>query len=407
MTFHLPARCTFSNPWDMHNKFLPAISLALLTTFVVSCKKDKADPPPPPPAAQVDIAAVDNKITQFMTTHNIPGASLAISKNGKLVYMKGYGFADQAANEKVTPDHRFRLASVSKTFTGVAIMKMVQDGRFPLDAKVFGAGGILGTEFGTPPYNSNVSNMTVQHLLQNVTGSWGGATGGDVIDQNPSYTNVQLFNWILNTRPNPKTPGSFYDYSNINFWIAGRVIEKVSGKSYINFIRENVLAPLGITSVDIAGKTLAEKKQNEVRYYGQGSDASYVYNIAFPRRDADGGLISTAKDLLKFVAAFDGFSTRPDMLNSSSVTALTTGSSVFPSYGLGIGIWSAQNLWYNYGSLPGTRSAFMRHDNGMSAALIFNSRVNPSAETAFVQGMQSLVLDLVKNSYPWQDIDQF
>ncbi|MGZ8545178.1 MAG: serine hydrolase domain-containing protein, partial [Flavisolibacter sp.] len=258
-----------------------------------------------------------------------------------------------------------------------------------------------------PPYNANVSNMTVRHLLQNVTGSWGSGTGGDVIDQNPAYTNVQLFNWILNTRPNPKAPGTFYDYSNINFWIAGRVIEKASGKSYINYLKEDLLAPIGITSVDMAGKTLAERKTNEVRYYGQGSDNNYTYNIAFPRRDADGGLISTAKDLLKFVAAFDGFNSRPDILNSSSVTALTTGSAVFPSYALGIGIWNAENLWYNYGSLPGTRSAFMRHNNGMSAALIFNSRVNPSAETPFVQGMQSLVLDLVKNTYPWQDIDQF
>ncbi len=397
----------FLKPLAMCNKLLPAISIALITTFAVSCKKEGTPPSPPPPSTQVDIATVDNKITQFMTTHNIPGASLAISKNGKLVYMKGYGYADQAANEKVTTNHRFRLASVSKTFTGVAILKMVQDGRFPLDAKVFGSEGLLGNDFGTPPYNSNVSNMTIRHLLQNVSGSWGSSTGGDVIDHNPSYNNTQMLNWILNTRPNPKTPGSFYDYSNINFWIAGRVIEKVSGKSYINFLKDHVLAPLGITSVDIAGKTLAEKKQNEVSYYGQGSDASYVYNIAFPRRDADGGLISTAKDLLKFVAAIDGFTTRPDMLNNSLITALTTGSSVFPSYGLGIGIWSAENLWYNYGSLPGTRSAFMRHDNGMSAALIFNSRVNPSAETAFVQGMQSLVLDLVKNTYPWQDIDQF
>ncbi|MGZ5287471.1 MAG: serine hydrolase domain-containing protein, partial [Flavisolibacter sp.] len=307
----------------------------------------------------------------------------------------------------VTIDHRFRLASVSKTFTGVAVMKLVQEGKFLLDAKVFGAGGLLGTEYGTPPYNANVSNMTVRHLLQNVTGSWGSGTGGDVIDQNPAYTNVQLFNWILNTRPNPKAPGTFYDYSNINFWIAGRVIEKASGKSYINYLKEDLLAPIGITSVDMAGKTLAERKTNEVRYYGQGSDNNYTYNIAFPRRDADGGLISTAKDLLKFVAAFDGFNSRPDILNSSSVTALTTGSAVFPSYALGIGIWNAENLWYNYGSLPGTRSAFMRHNNGMSAALIFNSRVNPSGETPFVQGMQSLVLDLVKNTYPWQDIDQF
>lgn len=387
---------------------------AILALLMTSCKKGSSggggNPNPnPPPTTQQDIAAVNGKITTFMSTYNIPGASLAVSKNGKLVYVKGYGFADQAASTAVTPQSRFRLASVSKTYTGAAVMKLVQDGRLSLDAKVFGAGGVLANDYGTPPYNTNLSNITVRHLLQNVSGSWGASTGGDVIDQNPSYTNTQLFNWILNTRPNPQAPGSVYDYSNINFWIAGRVIEKISGKTYINFIKEDLLAPIGITLTDMAGKTEAERKTNEVKYYGQGNDAAYVYSIAFPRRDADGGLMSTASDLLKFVLAIDGFNTRADILNATSITALTTGSSVFPSYGLGIGIWSAENLWYNYGSLPGTRTGFMRHNNGMSAVLLLNSRKDPSAgDNPFVLAMQDVLLDLVKNSsYQWQNIDQF
>jgi len=394
------------------NWYKSLLLIPFVAVFHSSCKKENNSSPtpttPPAPTSQADIAAVDNKVTTFMTTYNIPGASLAVTKNGKLVYRKGYGVADQATGEKVTPAHRFRLASVSKTYTGVAIMKLVQEGKLSLDAKVFGAGGVLGTEYGTAPYNTNVGNITVRHLLLNTSGSWGQNTGGDVIDQNPSLTNKQLFDWILNTRPNPQAPGAVYDYSNVGFWIAGRVIEKVSGKSYINYIKEDLMAPIGITQTDIAGKTSAETKPNEVRYYGQGSDANFVYNIAFPRRDADGGLISTATDLVKFVAAFDGFTTRPDILNATSVTALTTGSSVFPSYALGIGIWSAENLWYNYGSLPGTRTGFMRHNNGTTVALLLNARANPSGEAAFVQSMQSLLLDLVKTStYPWQDIDQF
>ncbi|MET0466088.1 MAG: serine hydrolase domain-containing protein [Chitinophagaceae bacterium] len=386
--------------------------LALPAALLFSCSKSGGDdgpnPPEPAPGKQQDIAAVDSKLTGFLTTHNIPGATLAISKNGKLVYVQGYGFADQAANTKVTTQSRFRIASVSKTYTAVAVLKLAQEGKFSLDDKVFGEGKLLGTTYGTAPYNTNLGNITVRQLLNNTSGAWGAATGGDVIDQNPAYTNTQLFNWILNTRPNPQTPGALYDYSNINFWIAGRIIEKFSGKSYINYIREELMAPLGITQTDMAGKTAADRKTNEVTYYGQGNDAPYVYNIAFPRRDADGGLITTATDLLKFILAIDGFTTRPDMINATSVTALSTGSPVYTSYGLGLGLWSAQNLWYNYGSLPGTRAGFMRHNNGMAIALIFNSRANPSAETAFVQGMQNLMLDLIKNTaYSWQDIDQF
>lgn len=396
-----------------HTTYRNVIAVISFLLIFTACKKGGNDgggnPTPTPPTTQQDIAAVNSKITTLLSTYNIPGASLAVSKNGKLVYVKGYGFADQAASTPVTPQSRFRLASVSKTYTGVAIMKLVQDGRLSLDAKVFGTGGVLANDFGTSPYNANLSNITVRHLLQNVTGSWGASTGGDVIDQNPAYTNTQLMNWIINTRPNPQAPGSVYDYSNVNFFIAGRVIEKISGKTYINFVKEDIMAPIGITQTDMAGKTEAERKTNEVKYYGQGNDAAYVYNIAFPRRDADGGLISTASDLLKFVLAFDGFSTRPDILNASSVTALTTGSSVFPSYGLGIGLWSAENLWYNYGSLPGTRTGFMRHNNGMAVVLLLNSRKDPNTgDNPFVFAMQDLLLDIVKNSsYSWQNIDQF
>jgi D-alanyl-D-alanine carboxypeptidase len=379
-----------------------------LTLLLGSCKKND-NTPDPDPFKQNDVAALDSKVTAFMSTYNVPGASLAVSKNGKLVYIKGYGKANTATGEAVKPTHRFRLASVSKTFTGVAILKLVQEGRLSLDAKVFGTGGVLASDFGTAPYNANLLNITVRHLLQNVSGSWGASTGGDVIDQNPAYNYKQFLDWVINTRPNPNAPGTVYDYSNVNFCLAGRIIEKISGKSYVNYIKEDIMTPAGGTQTDMSGKTAADIKPNEVSYYGQGADVPYVYNIAFPRRDADGGLMTTASDLLRLVNAIDGFTTRPDILNSASLTALTTPSAAYSGYACGIGIWNAENVWYNYGSLPGTRTGFMRHTNGICVSLLLNSRADPAAgDNPFVFGMQNLLLDVVKNpAYTWQDIDQF
>ena len=382
--------------------------LAGIIFCYTSCKKSDDDNTPQA-VTQADIATVNSNVTSFMNTYNIPGASLAVSKNGKLVYIKGFGKANTATGEAVTPAHRFRLASVSKTFTGVAILKLVQEGRLGLDAKVFGTGGVLGNDYGTAPYNANLLNITVRHLLQNVSGSWGAASGGDVIDQNPAYNYKQLFDWIIDSRPNPNPPGTVYDYSNVNFVFAGRIIEKITGKTYINYIKEDIMAPIGGTQTDISGKTEAEQKPNEVKYYGQGNDAPFVYTIAFPRRDADGGLMTTASDLIRLVNAIDGSSTRPDILNSNNLTQLTTPSAAYNGYACGIGIWNAENVWFNYGSLPGTRTAFMRNANGMCAVLLLNSRVDPSGnENPFVFAMQDLVLDITKNSsYNWQDIDQF
>ena len=392
----------------MKNIFLA--SSLLLMFALISCDKSTDDEKQKPdPVDQTDIATLDSKMDAFMTKYNVPGASLAVSKNGKLVYIKGYGIADKSTGETVTPAHRFRLASVSKTYTGASIIKLAQEGKFAMDDKVFGENGVLGTEYGTPPYNQNVSNMTIRHLLNNTTGSWGGATGSDVIDQNPSYTTKQFLDWVLNTRPNPKAPGTLYDYSNVGFWIAGRIIEKVSGKSFVNYVKEDLLAGTGATQTDMAGKTQNDKKTNEVNYYGQGYDIQYVYNIAFPRRDSDGGLIATPADLLRFITAIDGFPTRPDVLNSASISDLITAPSFYPGYASGIGIWGEEKVWFNYGSLPGTRSGFMRHDNGKCVALILNSRVDPSTnDLPFVYAMQDLMLDIVKNSsYSWQNIDQF
>jgi D-alanyl-D-alanine carboxypeptidase len=390
-------------------KLFPFLLLTTVFFTYTACKKSDSGGGTTPPVTQIDIAAVNSKVTSFMSTYNIPGASLAVTKNGKLVYIKGFGKANANTSELVTPASRFRLASISKTFTGVAILKLVQDGKLSLDAKVFGTGGVLASDYGTAPYNTNLLNITVRHLLQNVSGSWGAATGGDVIDQNPSYTYKQFFDWVINTRPNPNAPGTIYDYSNVNFVLAGRIIEKISGKTYINYIKEDVMTPIGGTQTDMSGKTEVEKKANEVTYYGQGADAAYVYNIAFPRRDADGGIMTTATDLIRLVNAIDGSTTRPDILNATNLTTLTTPSAVYSSYACGIGIWSAENVWFNYGSLPGTRTAFMRNANGMCAVLLLNSRVDPTTnENPFVYAMQDLVLDITKNtSYTWQNIDQF
>ena len=122
--------------------------LALSIVVCISCKKESNNPAPNPnPNPQpANIPQVDNAISGFMTQYNVPGLSLAISKNGKLVYAKSYGKADVTAGTDVTNSSLFRIASVSKPITGIAIMKLVEAGQLSLDQKVFGAGSLLGTQ---------------------------------------------------------------------------------------------------------------------------------------------------------------------------------------------------------------------------------------------------------------------
>ena len=224
-----------------------------------------------------DVATVDAVMTAFMKKYSIPGLSLAITKDERLVYSKAYGRADDT--RALTTKDRFRIASVSKPVTSVAIMRLVELGRLSLDRRVFGAGGVLGTTYGTEPYGAGITSITVDHLLHHTGGGWSN------VDDDPMLTNLsmsidQLISWTLDNRPLASTPGSAYVYSNFGYAVLGRVIERVTGTSYASAVKTLVLDPAGITDMAIAGNTLADRQANEVRYYGQNGENPYSRNVA-------------------------------------------------------------------------------------------------------------------------------
>ena len=393
--------------------FNPTYILVAMLLLIWSCSSsDDPIPTPPDPVTQKDIAVIDSKIEAFLAAQKIPGASLAISKNGKLVYKKAYGKADVEGNVDMTTNHRMRVASVSKTFTGVAIMRLVQAGKLSLDDKVFGPGSILGTDFGTKAYGARVLNVTVKNLLQMTTGGWVLANDRDAIDSNPTMNNKVFFDWMLDNALLKHDPGTRYWYINTNYFVAARVVEKVSGKSFYQFMKDDFLTPLGITSAVMGKSSLTNLQPEETKYYGQGGTKGFEYNLNIERRDGDGGLVINASDLLKFVTAIDGNSSRPDILDATTYQKFIQGSGAAPldpNFGNGIVKWNTR--YYLYGGLPGTRSSYMTENNGMAVALIFNGNAdytNNAVYNPFVQAHQALLVDfLTTNLNVYQDIDQF
>lgn len=387
-------------------RWLPAVLLLI----IFSCT-DSTDPDPSPPSdIQEDIALIDGKLEAFLTTHKIPGATLAISKNGKLVYKKPYGLANVEGNEIMTNEHRMRVASVSKTFAGLAIMKLVQDGKISLDDKVFGPGTILGTTYGTKAYSDRVTKVTVRHLLQMTTGGWVIAGNRDAIDYQSTLTNDQFFTWMMDNATLTFEPGSQYFYINTNYFVASRIVEKISGKTYYQYMKESFIDPIGMPSAVMAKNGVAGKQANEVVYYGQGGTKGYEYNnLNIERRDGDAGLVISAVDLLKFSLAIDGNPSRPDILNAANFAEFVKGSTANQGFGNGIVTWNS--VRYFYGALPGTRSSYMYHtSNGMAVALIFNGNADYTANNynVFATAHQELLLDLLNNNLNlYKDIDQF
>jgi len=381
--------------------------LSLSSLLFSACSKD--DSPVDPPVVQNDIAALDTKITDWMTASNMPGMSVAISKNGKLVYSKAYGKSDKEANTDATVNSRFRMASVSKLITSVAVLKLVESGSISMNQKVFGTGSILGTTYGTQPYSANVQAMTVSDLLHHTSGGW----GNDVNDPaffDLSMNNQQLFNYTLDNVPVSNAPGTTFAYSNFNYMILARIIEKVSGKTYEQYVKDAILSPVGATNTEIAGNLLADRKSNEVKYYGQATDASYVYGgMNLPRSDGAMGWMGTATDLLRFVNAVDSSATRPDILNGTTLQTMVTTTAASNGLGFAFGCgWVVESgEWFWWGSLPGTFGILYRNANGICIAALANSRIQPNPNNglySFVSVINYIAFD---QTIPWQDIDQF
>ncbi len=315
-----------------------------------------------------DIAAFDDTVVSFMAKYAVPGASIAVTHGERLVYLKAYGKQDDA--QAATTQNRFRLASVSKPITSIALFRLVEQGKLHLTDTVFGAGGILGTAYGTQPYGPHITEITVDHLLHHTSGGWpNDAT--DPMFTNPSMTAAQLISWTLDNRPLTNVPGTAYAYSNFGYCVLGRVIEEVTGLDYESAVKSLVLQPLGISDMTIGGNTLADRLPGEVRYFGQGGEDPYGFNLH--RMDSHGGWIATARDLASIVVRADGFSAKQDLLGVASVAAMTTPSAVNVNYACGWEVNAAGN-WWHIGSLPGTGTEIIRASSGWNWVILLNSR---------------------------------
>jgi CubicO group peptidase (beta-lactamase class C family) len=349
----------------------------------------------------------DDLITSFLTNYDIQGATVAIAKDGKLVYMRAFGNADISGQELTQPYHIFRIASLSKPITGAAIVKLWEEGLLDFDAKVFGSGGLLN---GDPYYSganitdNRIYDITVRNLLEHTAG-W----NRDIpMTPNPlppypwGYPSSDPIGFPLHVtltlgEPNPVTeralvkfllergldvdPGTEYHYSNIGYVILGEIIESITGMEYENYVKQEIFNPIGAYDMHIGKNLLGDKMEREGEYintfttlscYGTGQYVPWQYGgWNLEAMDAHGGWIASARDLLRFVLAADGFNTRPDFLQPASIDTMTKPSAMNQNYAKG---WQVNqyNNWWHTGSLDGTRSILVRSNNGFAWVAILN-----------------------------------
>lgn len=312
---------------------------------------------------------IDNKVYNFMIKHSLPGVSVAISAGEETVYKAGYGFAVKDTKQRVTPQTLFRLASMSKQQTALGIMTLYEQGLLSIDDTVFGEGGLLEEEFGTDVLPT-VKQITVKHLLQHTSG-W---------SKDPIYTGAttsleeRIEDMIKNNVPD-YTPGTTFDYNNLNFCILGKVIEAVSGKDYETFLHEEVHAKAGVSNIFVGKNSPSERRTQECRYYGQGGKDPYANDMVLSK--AAGGMIANTEELMKLMAHIDYGTKVPDILKKETLDTMYKPISEGARYALG---WRTNHAtfddWaaYHGGTLAGVCTIWARGENGVNGVILCNSR---------------------------------
>jgi len=359
-----------------------------------------------------EFAAVDELMTLFLNEHNVAGATVAIGFEGRLLYSRGFGWAEIGNQVPMPPDAVMRIASISKPMTAVAVMDLVGNGHLSLCDKVM---PLLKAARFKRPADERWNQITVRQLLEH-TGGWDRDTSPDPMFLSGSASEVLK----LKRRPTPRDmvswqlqqtldfdPGSQYVYCNLGYCVLGRVIEAVSSQAYPEYMTEHVLQPARMLATRLGKTRLADAGADEANYYMQNSRrATAVWSVVSGRRgdiqpeevdrpygawdlevmDAHGGWVSTAPDLVRFASAV--FDADPALLDSAIRTRMLgrpAHADGAGGYWYGCG-WQVRpvgrdefNVWH-HGALDGTSCLLVRRWDGYSWAVLFNTDKSRNGE---------------------------
>ncbi len=338
-----------------------------------------------------ELEGMDRKFRNYLRQWSIKGASLAIMRNDSLLYAKGYGWADEGEKIEMEPSHILRMASVSKLVTATGIMLLQDRDSLSIKDTVFGPSGILNDSlFNSVIKDKNYHKITIEHLLRHQGGFY----------RDPLFSSRDVMNQMKLDVPPVKEdfyrlvlghdlrfmPGESERYSNFGYLLLSEIIEKVSGKPYEQFIREEVLRPAGCFDMHIAGNYYSDRRSNEVRYYTHEGDGKFIeeYNRSgimvercyggnnIPLLSGAGAWCGSPAEIARLVSAIDG---RPEVKDIISREAIDQMTEYFDkdTYALGWNDTTPEKGWSRTGTLAGTAALVKYYPDGECWILITNT----------------------------------
>ncbi|MBF0266667.1 MAG: serine hydrolase [Gammaproteobacteria bacterium] len=360
----------------------------------------------------------DTSIVDFMNEHNIAGAAVVISQDNKIIKSKGYGYANLEKRTKILPNEtQFRLFSITKPITATAILILIEQDKLNLEDFIFTGSGILSDYkvLDGETFNEDLRHIKLIHLLQH-------SAGWSIKECKNPFNNKSFFDPMFNlshiaretkdknyaTKENAirymlsqalqHKPGEKYVYSNFGYNVLGRIIEKVSGLSYYDFIKQNIFIPLGINNIELAHTKLKDCSAKEAYYYPrkEGHYTNAIYDktekvtetygsFCIEEIDALGGLIGTTEDVLNFALNFDNLLSKDIFNKIHQKPDLKIPNTSNWYYGLGWRVTPTANnnfnLWHRgFVDIGGAASFMVRASSEKKASWMvsFNKSVSVS-----------------------------
>jgi len=314
-----------------------------------------------------EFAPLDRAVLDFMDRIDCQAATVAVSRNGKLVYSRGYGWSDAHQKKPTAPEAIMRIAGLTQRITVVAVKKLIRDGKLSSGTKVF---RLLNLK---PPKgvvaDPRLYEITVGQLLDN-QGGWDAQVTFD------PFTRLREIQRSLHLshRPHPAEvirymlgqplqfePGRRTAPSNFGFCVLGRVIEKASGQTYEKYIQEEILRPLGVDDMKLARSLPRDRDPHEVWYP--------VKDVVVELTDSYGGLVASAPSLCKYLDAYwaDGEPRE-----------------------------AGEELQFSYsGNFEGTTAYIRQRPDGYNVAVLFNGRRAASKQEEDDRELERIVNDAI------------
>jgi D-alanyl-D-alanine carboxypeptidase len=275
------------------------------------------------------LRAIKERIDQLAAKAQFSG-SVLIVRQGRVLLKEVRGLQDREKKLPNRLDTKFNLGSMNKMFTAVAALQLVQQGKLKLDEPI-------GKYLPDYPNAEVAKKVTVHHLLSH-TGGMGNIFGPEYDANLDKLKEPRDYVALYGKRPPEFEPGSRSAYSNYGMVVAGAIVEKVSGMSYFDYVRQNVYERAGMTASDSYWKTAATPNLAKGYTKEMGRPTEENYARLPPRGEPAGGGYSTVEDLFRFATALTGHR----LLDEKHTALLTTPKPGVPDQGYGYGFQLGQ-----------------------------------------------------------------